>query len=135
MVKEAVGDVLGHGGRRILNHCQQLQAENSLLKAEIKGLREVVRVKKRRKKPREALFKELRGEEGNATIFFSPAKISAARELQAQRAREEEEIQARKEQDKLQRQQRKEEQAELKRAAAAARQEKRERLALKKAEK
>ena len=40
-----------------------------------------MRVKKRRKKPREALFKELRGEEGNTTIFFSLAKISEAREL------------------------------------------------------
>ena len=92
-------------------------------------------MEKKRKKPKKALFTELRGEDGNAAIFFSPAKISATRELQAQKAKEEEEAQARKEQDKLQRQQRKEEQAELKRAAAAARQEKRERLALEKGRK
>ena len=83
MVKEAVGDALGYNGRRILKHCQQLQVENALLKAEIEGLREAVRVEKKRKKPKKALFAELRGEEGQAAIFFSLAKISATRELQA----------------------------------------------------
>jgi hypothetical protein len=133
VVKEALGDVLGHQGRRILKHCHQLQAENALLKAEIEGLQEAVRIEKKRKKPKKALFTELRGEEGNAAIFFSPTKISAARELQAQKAREEEIAQAQKEQEKVQRQQRKEEQAELKRVAAALRQEKRERVATEKA--
>ena len=72
-------------------------------------MEEALRVEKKRKKPKKALMAQFRGEEGNAAIFFSPAKISAARKLQAQKAKEEEEeAQAKKEQDKLQRQQRKE---------------------------
>lgn len=135
VVREAVGEVLGAEGRRVLSVYHQLHAEIALLRRETEGLKEAVRVQKKQKKPKKALFAELRGEEGNAAIFFSPAKISAAREFQAQRAREEEEARAQKEQDKLQRQQRKEEQAELKRAAAAARQEKQKQLALEKARK
>jgi hypothetical protein len=135
VVKEAVGDVLGYKGRQVLKHCHQLQAENALLKAQITGLQEAVRVEKRRKKPRKALFTELRGDEGNKAIFFSPAKISAARELQAQKSKEEEDKQAQKEQNKLRREQRKKEQAELKRVAAAVRLEKKEKAALEKAQK
>ena len=135
VVKEAVGDVLGYEGRKVLKLCHQLQSENALVQAEIEGLKEAVRIEKKQKKPRKALFADLRADEGSGAIFFSPAKISAARELQAQKVKEKEEAQAQKERDKLQRQQRKEEQAELKRAAAAARQEKREKLALEKAQK
>jgi hypothetical protein len=134
-VKEAVGDVLGYEGRRVIKLCHELQAENALLKAKVEGLKEAVHVKKKRKKPKKDIFTELRGEEGSGAIFFSPAKISAARKLQAQKAKEEEEAQAQREQDKLQKQQRKEEQAELKRAAATARQERREKLVLEKAQK
>ena len=102
-MKEAVGGVLGYEGRQVLKHCHQLQAENALLKAQITGLQEAVCVEKRRKKPKKALLAELRGNEGNQSIFFSPSKISAARELQAQKAKEEEEEKAQKEQNKLQR--------------------------------
>ena len=91
VVKNAVGDVLGYDGRRIIKHCHHLQAENALLKAEIEGLREAVRIEKKRKKPKKTLFTELRGEDGQAAIFFSPAKVTAARQLQAQKAKEEEE--------------------------------------------
>ena len=52
-----------------------------------------MRIEKKQKKPRKALFIELRIDEGNGPIFL-PAKISAARELQAQKAKEEEEMQA-----------------------------------------
>jgi hypothetical protein len=135
VVKEAVGEVLGCEGRRVIKICHQLQADNAILRAKLEGAEEALRVEKKRKKPKKALFTELRGEGGNAAIFFSPAKISAARRLQEQKAKEEEEAKAQKERDKLQRQQRKEEQAELKRAAAAARQERREKLAAEKAEK
>ena len=131
VVKEAVDDILGHEGQRVIQLCHRLQAGNALLRAEGRGLKEAVHVEEKRVK---ALFTELRGEEGDAAIFFSLAKVSAARELQAQKGKEEEEAQAQKERDKLQRQQRKEEQAELKKAAAAARQERREHLALEKAE-
>ena len=102
-MKDAVGDVLGYEGRRLLDLCHRLYAENALLRAEIKGLNEAVRIEKKRKKPKKALFTKLRGEEGNAAIFFSPVKISAACKLQAQKAREEKEALARKEQDKLER--------------------------------
>jgi len=135
VVKDALGEVLGAEGRSVLRLYHDLQAENALLKAENKGLREAVLTEKKRKKPKKALFTELRGEDGNAAIFFLPAKIQEARDLLAQKAKEEEEAQAQKEQDKLQRQQRKEEQAELRRAAAIARQEKREKLAAEKAQK
>ena len=135
VVKEAVGDVLGYKGRQVLKHCHQLQAENALLKMQITGLQEAVRIEKKQKKPKKALFTELRGDEGSGAIFFSPAKISAACNLQAQKAKEIEEVQAQKERDMIERQQRKEEQVELKRAAAAARLEKRERLAAEKAQK
>ena len=62
--------------------CHQLQAENALLKAQVAGLEEAIRVEKKQKKPKKGLFKELQGEEGNTTIFFSPSKVTAARELQ-----------------------------------------------------
>jgi hypothetical protein len=81
------------------------------------------------------LFAELRRNEGNAAIFFLPAKISAARELQAQKAKEIEEVQAQKCQLQLEKQQHKEEQAELKRIATVVRLEKKEKLALAKAQK
>ncbi|KAH0536260.1 hypothetical protein FGG08_006855 [Glutinoglossum americanum] len=67
-------------------------------------------------------------------VALTSRVLTAARELQAWKAREEE-VQAQKERDELQRQQHKEEEAELKRAAAAARQEKREQLADEKAQK
>ena len=110
-----------------------LHAENMLLKSQLKGLREVLRIEKRKKKPKKGLFIELHGKEGNAAIFFLPAKILAARELQTQKAKEIEEIQAQKHQLQLEKQQRKEEQAELKKATIAAQLEKKEKLALAKA--
>ena len=78
-MKDAVGDVLRAEGRRLLSLRHQLQAENALLKAEIEGLREALRIEKERKEPQKGLFVELR-EEGNAAIF-SLVKISAAREF------------------------------------------------------
>ena len=135
VVREAVGDVLGPDARRIIKHCHQLQAETALLKAQIQGLQEAVRTEKRQKKPKKALFRGLRGEEGNTAIFFSPRKIQEARDLQAQQAKEAEEAQAQKVQQQLQRQQKKEEEAERRRAAASSRQERREPQARDKAEK
>ena len=65
----------------MLKHMHSLHAENMLLKSRLEGLQEVLRIEKRKKKPKKGLFTELRGKEGNAAIFFSPVKISAAREL------------------------------------------------------
>jgi hypothetical protein len=135
VVKEAVGDVLGYEGRQVLKVCHQLQAENALLKAQIEGLKEAVYTEKKQRKPKKALFAELRTDQGNGAVFFSPAKISAARELQIKKAKEVEAAQAQKCKEQLQRQLRKEEQAEIKRQAAAARQERQEKAAAKKAEK
>ena len=56
--------------------------------------KKIICVEKKRKKLKKVLFTEFRGEEGNAVIFFSPAKISAARQLQEQKAKEEKETQA-----------------------------------------
>ena len=81
VVKDAIGDVLGYEGRKVLKVYHQLQAENALLKAQVAGLEEAVRVEKKQRKPKKGLFKELRGEEGNATIFFSPSKVIEARAL------------------------------------------------------
>ena len=130
-----MGDVLGYEGCQVLKHCHQLQAENALLKAQIAGLQEAVHIEKKQKKPKKALFAELHGNEGSGAIFFSQAKISAVCNLQAQKAKEVEGVQAQKQQDKLQMQQCKEEQVELKRSATAAWLGQREKLALEKAQK
>ena len=63
----------------------------------VEGLEEAVHVEKKRKKRKKAMFTELWGEEGDAAIFFSLAKISAACELHAQKVKEEEEAKAQKE--------------------------------------
>lgn len=59
LVKEAVGDVLGYEGQRVFKHCHHLQAENALLKAQVEGLQEAVRIEKKPKKPKKGLFAEL----------------------------------------------------------------------------
>jgi hypothetical protein len=60
-----------------------LYTKNMLLKSQIKGLQEVLQTEKKQKKPKKGLFIELRRNEGNAAIFFLPAKISATHKLQA----------------------------------------------------
>jgi len=63
VVRSAVGDVLTAEARQIVKPCHQLQAENAILKSEIVGLKEAVRVKEKQKKPSKPLFKDLRAEE------------------------------------------------------------------------
>jgi hypothetical protein len=121
MLREAMGDILGYEERRVLKVCHQLQVQNKLLKAEIQGLHEAVRTEKAKKKRKKPLFANLRDNEGAGAIFFSPAKVQAARELQQQQEKEAEEVAALKEQQKIQRQQQKERQAIERAAAAAAR--------------
>ena len=77
VVRDAVGDAVKYEGRRLLNFCYRLHAENALLKGEIKGLREAVRIEKKQKKRKKGMFAEFRRKKGNAAIFFSPAKITA----------------------------------------------------------
>ena len=101
VAKEAVGDVLGYEGRQVMKLYHHPQAKNALLKAQVEGPKEAVRVEKRQKKPKKALFTELRGAEGNNTISFSPTKAAATRELQAEKAKEAEEAQAQKIQQQL----------------------------------
>jgi hypothetical protein len=135
LIRETLGDVLGCEGRRVVRLCHDLQAKVALLQSENEGLREAVRIQKKQKKPRKALFTELRANEENKAIFFSPAKISQARELQAQREKDAEAAQVQRRQTQLERQQRKQEKEELGRIAAAARLAKREKSAHDKAEK
>ena len=80
---------------RLWNFYHYLQAKYALLKAQIEGLKEAVHAEKRYKKPKKALFTELRGTEGNNTILSS-AKVAATWELQAEKAKEAEEAQAQK---------------------------------------
>ena len=133
VVRDAIGDVLGYEGIKVLKLTQQLQAENALLKAQNLGLQEAVRIVKKQKKPKKGLFKDLRGDDGNAAIFFSPAKITQARELQTQKILEAEAEEALKAQKKLEQQQKKEEQAQLKKDKATACAERREKAAQAKA--
>jgi hypothetical protein len=135
LIRETLGDVLGCEGRRVVRLYHDLQVKVTLLQSENKGLREAIRIQKKQKKPRKALFTELRANEENKAIFFSPAKISQARELQAQREKDTEAAQVQRRQTQLKRQQRKREQEELGRIAAAARLVKREKSAHEKAEK
>lgn len=55
------------------------------------------------------LFKKLQDEEGNKAIWFSPAKIARARELQQEKDEAEEQARREKEEKALQRQRMKEE--------------------------
>lgn len=103
LIRETLGDVLGCEGRRVVRLCHDLQAKVALLQSENEGLREAVRIQKKQKKPRKALFTELRVNEENKAIFFSPAKISQARELQAQREKDAEAAQAQRRQTQLER--------------------------------
>ena len=135
LVRDAIGDSLGYKDRKVLQVYHQLQAENALLKAQVVGLEEAIRVEKKQKKPRKALFKELRDQEGNTAIFFSPSKVAAVRELQAQKTREAEAVQAQKRQQQLQREQQKRDQEEKRHVAAVARQQRREQQAQEKAQK
>jgi hypothetical protein len=50
---------LGYEGQQVLKVCYQLQAENALLKAQIKGLKEAICIEKKQRKPKKALFTEL----------------------------------------------------------------------------
>jgi hypothetical protein len=135
VVRAAIGDALNYEGRQILHHCHGLQAENAILKAQIEGLQEAIRVEKKQRKPKKALTLNLRGDDSRDAVFFSPAKICALRREQADKQREIEEAEARKQQQQLEKQQEKERKAETKRIAAIARQEKREQSAREKAEK
>jgi hypothetical protein len=83
-VSDVVGDVFSKETYKLVQYYYRIHAENDLLKAQIKGLREAVYITKRRRKRGKPLFIELRAQDENKAVFFSPAKIAAARELQAQ---------------------------------------------------
>lgn len=73
----------------ILKGFETLSAENALLKAEIEGMRETIKLQKRKAIKSKNLFQELADESGNKAIWFSPAKIARARELKQQKEDEE----------------------------------------------
>lgn len=82
MVRDAVGDALNVEGRRILKAVHRLQAENQLLKQQVEGLNEAVRIEKgKKKKKKKTLIQEVREDDGHGVGFFSPMKIKAALEL------------------------------------------------------
>jgi DDE superfamily endonuclease len=69
----------------ILQGFETLSAQNVLLKAEIDGLRSLVKLQKRRAVRSRNVFEKIIDEDGNKAIFFSPKKIKRARELQQEK--------------------------------------------------
>jgi hypothetical protein len=57
---------------------------------------DAVRINAKAKKPKKTIFTELRGGEANRALFFSPAKIQAARDLHIQQAEQAEELRVQK---------------------------------------
>jgi hypothetical protein len=135
MMREAVGGAMTYEWREVMKAFQRNQASMAMMKLELEGVKEALRAEKQKKKPRKKIFAQLRSEEDGNALFLSPAKISMARELEAQKKSEIEAGQARKEQQRLEKSQLREQQAEKRKAAAAARQERKEQLAKSKAEK
>jgi hypothetical protein len=68
----------------ILKGFETLSAQNALFKAEIDGLKETIALQKKRQIRSRNLFEKIIDEDGCKAIWFSPAKIARARELQAQ---------------------------------------------------
>ena len=68
--------------QKLSNTLDYVTTENVLLKAENKGMREALHNEKKRRKRGKALFEEFRAQEGEGALFFSPAKIQAAKDLQ-----------------------------------------------------
>jgi hypothetical protein len=86
IIREAVGEsVLGPQGRELARIYQETQTELAIYKARCQGLELALQAEKRKKKPRQGLFKELRGDDGNQPLFFSPNKVAQARELHAKK--------------------------------------------------
>jgi hypothetical protein len=93
----------------ILQGFETLAAQNTLLVAEIEGLKETVKLQKKRAVRSKPLFEKLADEDGSRAIWFSPAKIRRARELQQEKEDQEQQERQVKEQKALEKQRAKEE--------------------------
>ena len=112
--------------RALLRAYQKTVAESPLKDVEIQGLKTLLADKK-------APLDEICNEEEGGALFLSPTKYAAARELQAEREREEELAQAARAQIRKEKELEKQRKAQEKAAAAAARRERREKTAQEKA--
>jgi len=119
--------------RALLRAYQKSVAESTLKDIEIEGLKTLLADKKARKPRKKAPLDEIRDKEEGGALFLSPTKFAAARELQAEREREEELAQAARAQIRKEKELEKQRKAQKKAAAAAARRERREKTAQEKA--
>lgn len=71
--------------RKLQNTCSKLQNTVTLQAKRIQDLEASIQHEKKRRKRGKALFKQLRADDGYGAMFFSPAKIQQARDLQAER--------------------------------------------------
>ena len=69
---------------KLSNTVFALVATCQILKGEVKGLKETVFNKKKRKKRKKGIFEQLRAEEGVGGLFLSPNKVQQARDLYTQ---------------------------------------------------
>lgn len=86
-----------------------LITENKLLQYHVNGLTEAIHNKKKKRRRGKPLFAQLGSPEQGKAIFYSPAKIWQARELQEEQERAKHHEQALKAEEKLQQELQKEE--------------------------
>jgi len=91
---------------RTIDH---LASEVHLLRIENEGLRQTVKIEKKRHKRGKPLFEQLRDEDNQLAQFYSPNKIQKARDAQAARIEQQQQEEARKADEKLQKELQKEE--------------------------
>ena len=104
-VTESVNEAENKKVNRLNKTLQHLTTENTMLKAQMNGLKQAVYHEKKRRKRGKKLVEEFRAEEGGGGLFFSPQKIQAMRDLDTRRMAEKESEQASKQLKKEQQQQ------------------------------
>ena len=93
----------------ILQGFESLSTQHILLHAELQGVKESLQLQKKKNVRSKNIFEQIIEKDGNRAIFFSPAKIKEARELEQQKLDDEEREQQEKEDRALQRRLAKEE--------------------------
>ncbi|HEV7738417.1 MAG TPA: hypothetical protein VGO47_13725 [Chlamydiales bacterium] len=66
--------------QKLLDIAMTITTDNALLKARVQGLEQALYNEKKRRKRGQALFEELRANDGQGAMFFSPQKIQQAKE-------------------------------------------------------
>jgi hypothetical protein len=134
VVSETAAEITDKKVKKLQNTLSHLTTQNHILKAQNKGLKQAVYHEQKRRKRGKKLEEEFRAQEGGGAVFFSPQKIQALRDLDAQRQAVKEQEQANKqlakeqqhqakiakEQEALQKRQQREEQRQQKEASALA---------------